>query len=88
LGNFSYTFWKNILFGKGGIVETVIEGKTGIFFREQTIESLIEAIKNFEQREDVFDPLGIRKHAEKFSKDRFKKEFKEFVDKKVEEFFG
>jgi glycosyltransferase involved in cell wall biosynthesis len=77
-----------IAYGKGGTTETVLEGKTGIFFREQTIESLIEAIKNFEQREDVFDPLGIRKHAEKFSKDRFKKEFKEFVDKKVEEFFG
>ena len=30
----------------------------------------------------------IRKNAEKFSKERFKKEFKEFVDKKIEEFFG
>ncbi|ADY73996.1 glycosyl transferase group 1 [Desulfurobacterium thermolithotrophum DSM 11699] len=77
-----------IAYGKGGVTETVINGKTGIFFRTQTVESLIEAIKNFERREDIFDPLEIRKNSEKFSKERFKKEFKEFVDKKIEEFFG
>ncbi len=77
-----------IAYGKGGVTETVVNGKTGIFFREQTVESLIEAIKNFEERENTFDPLEIRKNAEKFSKERFKKEFKEFVDKKIEEFFG
>ena len=77
-----------IAYGKGGVLETVVEGKTGMFFGEQTVESVVEAIENFEQREDVFDPLEIRKHAEKFSKDRFKKEFRKFVDKKVEEFFG
>ncbi len=77
-----------IAYGKGGVLETVVGGKTGIFFKEQTVESLVEAVKNFEQREDVFDPLQIRKNAERFSKERFKREFKEFVDKQVEEFFG
>ena len=77
-----------IAYGRGGVTETVVNGKTGIFFRKQTVESLIEAIKSFEKKENVFDPLEIRKNAEKFSKERFKKEFKEFVDKKIEEFFG
>lgn len=77
-----------IAYGKGGATETVVDGKTGIFFREQTVESLIESIKDFEKRENTFDPFEIRKNAERFSKERFKREFKEFVDKKIEEFFG
>ena len=77
-----------IAYGKGGVLETVIEGKTGIFFKEQTVKSLIEAVKTFEQSQDRFDTIEIRKNAEKFSKERFKKEFKVFVDKKIEEFFG
>jgi len=77
-----------IAFGKGGATETVIEGKTGVFFREQTMDSLIEAIRDFEKMEDKFDSFEIRKNAEKFSKERFKKEFKEFVENKIEEFFG
>ena len=76
-----------IAYGKGGIIETVVNGKTGIFFREQTVESLIEAVRKFERFEDKFDLFEIRKNAEKFSKERFKKEFKEFVDRKIEEFF-
>jgi glycosyltransferase involved in cell wall biosynthesis len=75
-----YCLWKR------GATETVIDGKTGIFFREQTVESLIEAIKDFEKKENTFDPFEIRKNAEKFNKERFKKEFKEFVDQKIEEF--
>jgi glycosyltransferase involved in cell wall biosynthesis len=76
-----------VAFGKGGTLETVIEGKTGIFFKEQTVESLVEAVNYFEKIEDKFDCSIIRQNAERFSKKRFKKEFKEFVDKKIEEFF-
>ncbi|MEO1924228.1 MAG: glycosyltransferase, partial [Nautiliaceae bacterium] len=76
-----------IAFGKGGTLETVIDGTTGIFFKEQTPESLIEAIKSFEKKENKFNSQVIRKHAEKFSKERFKKEFKQFVETKIEEFF-
>ena len=77
-----------IAYGRGGAMETVIEGKTGTIFKEQTVESLVEAIRNFEKEEDMFDPLEIRRNAERFSKKRFKRELKIFVDKKVEEFFG
>ncbi|WP_457623725.1 glycosyltransferase family 4 protein [Persephonella sp.] len=76
-----------IAFGKGGATETVIDGETGIFFKKQSVESLIEAVKNFEDVEDKFDFQKIRKNAERFSKERFKKEIKEFIDKKIEDFF-
>lgn len=77
-----------IAYGKGGATETVIEGETGLFFKEQSVESLIEAVRKFETMEDKFDSGIIRKNAEKFSKERFKREFKEFVDRRIEEFFG
>jgi hypothetical protein len=68
-------------------LETVIEHKTDIFFKEQSPEGLIEAVQEFEKRQDQFDSLEIRRNAERFSKERFKTEFKEFVDRKVKEFF-
>ncbi|MHA1230900.1 MAG: glycosyltransferase family 4 protein [Candidatus Helarchaeota archaeon] len=77
-----------IAYGKGGATETVIEEETGLFFKEQSVGSLIEAIRKFETMEDKFDCGIIRKNAERFSRERFKKEFKEFVDGKIEEFFG
>ena len=67
-----------IAFRGGGALETVVEGKTGEFFDKQTSESLLKVLKKF-------DPSGYnaddcRKQAEKFSKERFKKEIKEFVE--------
>jgi glycosyltransferase involved in cell wall biosynthesis len=67
-----------IAFGKGGATESVVEGVTGTFFPEQTAESLITAVKSFNPAK--FDPLAIRKHAEKFSVARFKKEILEYVE--------
>ncbi|MBF5059042.1 glycosyltransferase family 4 protein [Candidatus Neptunochlamydia vexilliferae] len=70
-----------IAFGKGGALETVIEGETGLFFREQTVPSLIEAIEAFERKS--FDPKRIRAHAETFRKERFKEEFQAFVEDRL-----
>ncbi|WP_281324430.1 glycosyltransferase [Flavobacterium sp. IMCC34518] len=72
-----------IAFGKGGALETVIEGKTGVFFKEQTAQSLKEAILNFETLK--FNPKEIREHALQFSKERFESEIKAFVTKKHKE---
>jgi len=76
-----------VAYGKGGVLETVIEGRTGMFFRNQTVESLIEAVGGFDRREDGFDPNEIRKNAERFGTKRFGGEFKDFVDTKIREFF-
>ena len=65
----------------GGVLETVIEGKTGLFFDEFSIESLNSTIKKFEKTK--FNHAEIKKHAQKFSRERFEKEIKEFVKSKV-----
>ena len=77
-----------IAYGRGGVTETVIDGKTGIFFEEQTAENLMKAVRRFEKEEDTFDPIAIRKNAKRFNTERFKREFKAFVDKKIEEFLN
>jgi glycosyltransferase involved in cell wall biosynthesis len=60
-----------IAFAKGGALETVVDGKTGIHFFTQTEESLNEAVIKLESSSS-FDPYYIRKHAEKYSKSIFK----------------
>lgn len=66
-----------IAYGKGGALETVVAGETGIFFRNQTVEDVVEAIENFEKME--FNTDIIYNHAMKFSKERFKKEILEII---------
>lgn len=75
-----------IAYGKGGALETVVHGKTGVHFNEQTQESLIDAIRSFED-DFIFDPFVIRQHAEKFSKERFINEFSSFVEGELEKFY-
>ena len=76
-----------IAFGHGGSLETVCDGKTGLFFRKQTPESIIEVVNRFEGLgEQLFLPMDCRKWAEGFSEERFKKEIKEFVEQKYQEF--
>ncbi len=72
-----------IAYAKGGALETVVEGETGMFFQEQTAGSLIEAVEKFEKMSDRFDCLRIREHSVQFGKERFRKEFRKFVDSVV-----
>jgi glycosyltransferase involved in cell wall biosynthesis len=74
-----------IAYGKGGALETVIEGETGYFFAEQTPESIVEAVKAFETKPPL-DPEKIRQNAEHFAKERFKTVLKTFVDARYSEF--
>jgi glycosyltransferase involved in cell wall biosynthesis len=75
-----------ICLGKGGTKETVIDMKTGVHFMEQSVEALFEAIDKFEKNSDSFEPQKIRENALRFSKERFEKEIKEFVEEKYEIF--
>jgi len=67
-----------IAFNGGGYKETVIDGKTGILFDDYSIDGLITAVKKFEKIK--INPKDCITHAKKFSKERFKKEIKEFVE--------
>ncbi len=73
-----------IAFAEGGALETVVakgDHPTGIFFHERTVQSLTNAIREFEDRE--FDPAAIRKHAEKFDRKRFKQRINEYISDKI-----
>lgn len=73
-----------IAYRKGGALETVVENKTGLFFNEQTLEELIDAINKFENME--FSKIEIRTHAETFDESIFKYKIKSFIDERYEEF--
>ncbi len=85
-----------IAFGRGGALETVkgfypgqqvlAENYTGLFFEEQSVESLIQGMRAFEMSEDRFSPQIIRNHARQFDGERFKESFCEFVYRKWQEF--
>jgi len=75
-----------IAYGKGGALETVVDGITGVLFKEQTESAIQEAIEKFEEN-FVFVPTSIRQHAESFSVERFDTQFKAFVDEKSSAFF-
>jgi glycosyltransferase involved in cell wall biosynthesis len=66
-----------IAFRRGGAVETVIDGQTGLFFDEATVESLSAAVKRFSELS--FDSQRIREHALQFSVDNFKKQINDFI---------
>ena len=70
-----------ISFASGGALESIIDNKTGIFYHFNDLNHLSEAIQKFEKMK--FDRELIVKHAQKFSKERFKKEIKTFVESKI-----
>ncbi len=70
-----------LAFGKGGVLETVVEGETGLFFPEQSVEALVEGVRRFEAAYKNFDPCRIRARAELFSEERFRKAFTGLVER-------
>jgi glycogen synthase len=91
-----------IAYGKGGALETIISldrdklrtkskngqsnNATGLFFYEQTPESLAHAVHYFEEVKDVFDKQQIRKNAESFDRVIFKDKIKNYIEQKYSEF--
>lgn len=66
-----------IAFGAGGALETVKEGESGLFFKEQTVDSLCEAIEEFEGK--TWDKAKCCANAEKFRKEMFLKKMREVI---------
>ncbi len=69
-----------IAFGKGGALETILDGKTGLLFDQQSVESIVHAVEKFEQ--NSFSADACRANALRFAPDRFRREFKTFVESK------
>jgi glycosyltransferase involved in cell wall biosynthesis len=60
-----------IAYGKGGVLDTVIDGETGLYFAEQSVDAVTDAIERFEKM--TFDPEKIQSHAKQFSEENFRK---------------
>ena len=70
-----------IAYRSGGTQESVIDGKTGVFFNELTVESLSKAIKHFDHSNGrSITAENCTNQAKKFSSGRFKKEMLQFVN--------
>ena len=68
-----------IAFGRGGVMDSVVPNRTGILFPRQSVESLSEAIEDFESGIHTITPKACRAQAELFSEERFKREIAQVV---------
>jgi glycosyltransferase involved in cell wall biosynthesis len=83
-----------IAYGRGGTLETIIsydqrgsvkgDTPTGLFFYEQNIDSLINAVEQFGRIEREFDPVAIRNHTLKWDTEIFKEKIKKNIVQKME----
>ncbi|MGB3617033.1 MAG: glycosyltransferase family 4 protein [Catalinimonas sp.] len=73
-----------IAFGRGGAGETVRDGETGVLFAEQTPAAMAAAVRRFEGLD--FEPYAVHEHAQSFGQERFRREMKQLVADKIEQF--
>lgn len=72
-----------IAYAQGGALETVVEGKTGLFFHRLEETALMDAVRKGEAA--VFSAQATRANAERFGRERFKKEIRSVIDSVLNE---
>lgn len=77
-----------IAYARGGALETVVENGTGLFFHEQTVEAVIDAVEAFEMWLPHFDSRAAVAQARRFSPEIFDREFRAVVDTATTEGWG
>jgi glycosyltransferase involved in cell wall biosynthesis len=73
-------------YGRGGLLETVIDGKTGILFKKQQAGEIVDAVNRFKSGSIQFDSQAIRENALRFTREIFEKKFMQFVEEKYQEY--
>jgi glycosyltransferase involved in cell wall biosynthesis len=78
-----------IAYGDGGVVESVrglgyADRPTGVFFEQQTSDAIIAAVDRFERNLDAFSAEQCRANALRFSRERFRTEIAEFINRSLE----
>lgn len=73
-----------IAYGKGGALETVKDGETGLFFYEQTVDALVDCIEKFEKNGVSYTKQEIRDYANTFSAENFRKQIYEYCIEKID----
>jgi len=71
-----------IAFAKGGALETLTE-ETAVFFKNQSVPALIEAVNEFESKKNTFSPETIRNNSLRFDREIFKEKIKKFMEEKL-----
>jgi len=69
-----------IAYGVGGLLESVIENKTGLFFSEQTVDSLVDCLRRFEKKKDQFTSDLCISRAKKFDHQVFRQQILALVE--------
>ena len=72
-----------IAYGAGGVLASVVDGITGAFFPEPTVESLVAVLASFDER--GYDPQTIRSHALEFDLPRFHRRILQYIEAKMGE---
>jgi glycosyltransferase involved in cell wall biosynthesis len=73
-----------IAYAKGGALETTVDGQTAVWFREQTVDALMNAVQQFDAL--TFDSSAINTYAGQFAKSRFQREMQRYIEQKFAEF--
>ena len=68
-----------IAYGRGGVLDTMVDGKSGIYFHESTVQSFIAAVQQFEEHGVKYTVEELQVHAEKFSLKRFQQEIDAYI---------
>lgn len=68
-----------IAYGRGGALDTVVDGKSGVLFHEQSVDALVEAVRVFEKQGVSWNAEQIKNHTQQFSLLHFQTRFKEYV---------
>lgn len=72
-----------LAYRKGGAIDSIKENETGLFFDEQTVESLVDCINQFEKQENNFtNRENYKKHVQQFSNENFVKKIQKIVDER------
>lgn len=69
-----------IAYGRGGARDSIIEGQTGLFYNDHSVDGLVDAIRRFEEWEQDFKPEDAIANAKRFSPENFDKGFREAVE--------
>jgi glycosyltransferase involved in cell wall biosynthesis len=72
-----------VALGEGGALDSILDGVTGVLVPEALVDAFADAFRGVSRRS--FDPAAIRRHAESFGKERFQREFREIVDRTVDD---
>jgi glycosyltransferase involved in cell wall biosynthesis len=75
-----------ITYAGGGALETVVPEETGLFFAEQSVDSLVTTVKTFEASGKSFDPAVLRRNAEHFRKECFQSSLFALVEREWQQF--